>query len=111
MSKTLIPLYYAIVKHFMDGQEDCAAGVVDALKPDYGDYKMLTLKDVEEALATAKENGMRLRPVWHGLCGAFWRALGEKTGRMRSRGICGWRKLRCRCFFSFAACAWRARLK
>ena len=39
-------------------REDCAAGVVDALKPDYGDYKMLTLKDVEEALATAKENGI-----------------------------------------------------
>ena len=58
MRKTLIPLHYAIVKHFMDGQEDCAAGVVDALKPDYGDYKMLTLKDVEEALATAKENGI-----------------------------------------------------
>lgn len=53
-----IPLYYAIVKHFMSGQEDCAAGVVDALKPDYCGYKMLTLKDVEEALATAKENGI-----------------------------------------------------
>lgn len=58
MGNNLVPLYYAIVKHFMDGRQDCAAGVVDALASDYGNYKMLTMKDVEEALATAKENGI-----------------------------------------------------
>ena len=58
MGNSLIPLHYAIVKHFMDGCQDCASGVVSALKADYGSYKMLTLKDVEEALATAKENGV-----------------------------------------------------
>ena len=56
--KELIPLYYAIIKHFMDGTEACADDVVSALSPDYGDYKLLTHKDVEEALATAKENGL-----------------------------------------------------
>lgn len=58
MANNLVPLHYAIVKHFMDGRQDCAFGVVSSLEPDYGGYKMLTMKDVEEALATAKENGV-----------------------------------------------------
>ena len=58
MSNQLMPLYYAIIKHFLNGREDNAAGVIEALKPLYGGYKLLTLKDVEEALATAKENGL-----------------------------------------------------
>ena len=58
MSNELMPLYYAIVKHFMDGEEHSAADVIDALKPLYGGYKLLTKKDVEEALDTAKENGL-----------------------------------------------------
>ena len=58
MSDGLIPLYYAIVKHFMDDGEYCADDVIDALRPNYGSYKLLTKKDVEEALATAKENGL-----------------------------------------------------
>ena len=58
MSNDLIPLHYAIVKQFMDGGKYCAADVVDALSPAYGSYKLLTLKDVDEALATAKENGL-----------------------------------------------------
>ena len=57
-TKNLMPLYYAIVKHFMDGRPDTAEGVVATLKPLYGGYKLLTNKDVEEALATAKENGL-----------------------------------------------------
>lgn len=56
--KKLPPLYYAILLHFLDGETDCAQGVVEALSPDYGGYRLLTLKDVEEALATAKENGL-----------------------------------------------------
>ncbi|MDO5041895.1 MAG: hypothetical protein Q4D92_00075 [Slackia sp.] len=58
MGNALVPLHYAIIEHFVDGREDCAEGVVSALAPDYGDYKMLTRRDVEEALATAKENGI-----------------------------------------------------
>ena len=58
MGNGLVPLHYAIIEHFVGECEDCAAGVVEALAPDYGGYKMLTLRDVEEALATAKENGI-----------------------------------------------------
>ena len=58
MSNNLMPLYYAIVKHFMNGEPDSAQGVIEALEPQYGGYKLLTLKDVEEALDTAKENGL-----------------------------------------------------
>lgn len=53
-----MPLHYAIVKHFDGIAEDCAAGVIKALKPKYRNYKLFTRKDIEEALATAKENGL-----------------------------------------------------
>lgn len=56
--KKLPPLYYAIVLHFLDGKTDSAQDVVQALVSDYGHYKLLNIKDVEEALATAKENGL-----------------------------------------------------
>ena len=56
--KKLPPLYYAIILHFIDGKIDSAQGVVQALVSDYGRYKLLNIKDVEEALATAKENGL-----------------------------------------------------
>ena len=62
----LMPLYYAIIKHFEDGKEDSAQGVVSALEPTYHGYKLLNVKDVEEALATAKENGL-LDEVEYGL--------------------------------------------
>ena len=58
MANGLIPLYYAIMKEFTDGEEHDALGVIAALEPDYGGYKLLTRKDVEEALDTAKENGL-----------------------------------------------------
>ena len=58
MANDLMPLYYAIVKQFMDGKEYAADDIVKVLSPDYGDYKLLTHKDVEEALSTAKENGL-----------------------------------------------------
>ena len=34
MSNELMPLYYAIVKHFMDDREYSVQDVIDALKPD-----------------------------------------------------------------------------
>ena len=58
MSDNLMPLYYAIMKQFMDGKEYAAEDIVAALSPQYGGYKLLTVKDVAEALATAKENGL-----------------------------------------------------
>lgn len=58
IDKKLPPLYYAIILHFLDGKTDSAQGVVGSLMKDYGHYKLLNVKDVEEALATAKENGL-----------------------------------------------------
>lgn len=58
MADDLIPLYYAIMKLFTDGRERSSEDVTLALEPRYGSYKLLTSKDVEEALATAKENGL-----------------------------------------------------
>ena len=58
MSNASLPLYYAIIKHFENGTEDCAQGVATALEPEYSGYKLLTLNDIAEALATAKENGI-----------------------------------------------------
>lgn len=56
--KKLPPLYYAIVLHFLDGRTDDVRGVVEALRVDYDGYRLLNAEDVEEALATAKENGL-----------------------------------------------------
>ena len=58
MSSNLIPLYFAIMKHFESGKADRVEGVTDALRNDYGSYKLFTEKDIEESLATAKENGL-----------------------------------------------------
>ena len=58
MKNNLPPLYYAIIGQFKDDAEHCAADIATALESDYAGYKLLTNKDVEEALATAKENGI-----------------------------------------------------
>lgn len=58
MSNELLPLHYAIIKHFENGVAACTQDVVAALKPAYSGYKLLSLHDVEETLATAKENGI-----------------------------------------------------
>ena len=58
MNNELLPLHYAIIKHFENGAMACAQDVVAALKPAYAGYKLLSLHDVEETLATAKENGI-----------------------------------------------------
>ena len=46
-----MPLYFAIMKHFESGKADCVEGVMDALRSDYGTYKLFTEKDIEESLA------------------------------------------------------------
>lgn len=53
-----LPLYYAILRHFEGGAADNAGGVIRALRPVYGGYKLLTPAAVGEALATAKENDL-----------------------------------------------------
>ena len=58
MSNELLPLHYAIIKHFENGVTACAQDVVAALEPAYSNYKLLSIHDVEETLATAKENGI-----------------------------------------------------
>ncbi len=54
----LPPLNYAIIKLFLDGRARCAEDVLADLLPAYSEYKMLTLKGIDEALAIAKENGL-----------------------------------------------------
>lgn len=58
MSNKLMPLNYAIIKLLMDKEARCAQDVIAELEAEYGGYRMLTLKSVDEALATAKENGL-----------------------------------------------------
>ena len=53
-----LPLYYAIMKHFASGKPDCTEGVMHDLAASYSSYKLFTRKDIDEALATAKENGL-----------------------------------------------------
>ncbi len=58
MNKKIEPLSYAIMKLFRDGKARSVAGVVNELEPLYGGHRLLNEKDVDEALATAKENGL-----------------------------------------------------
>ena len=58
MARKAEPLSYAIVRLFADGRRRCAADVVSELEPTYGGHRLLTKKGVDEALATAKENGL-----------------------------------------------------
>lgn len=49
---------YAIIRLFTDEVPRCAVDVINELDPLYSGHKMLTEKGVDEALATAKENGL-----------------------------------------------------
>lgn len=52
------PLNYAILKHFTTVKEACADDVIDALKGQYGSFRMLNKKAVIEALMTGEANGL-----------------------------------------------------
>lgn len=52
------PLYYSMLLLFEDGKELCVNDVIDALKPEYGNFKMLKPSSVQEGLMTAKTNGL-----------------------------------------------------
>ncbi len=50
------PLNFAILKYFTTVKEACADDVIEALKPQYGNFKALKKKAVIEALMTAEAN-------------------------------------------------------
>jgi len=52
-----LPLNFAIIKHFTSVKEACAEDVMEALKKDYGSFKMFNRQDVYESLFTAEING------------------------------------------------------
>lgn len=52
------PLYYAIMKYMTTVSEADNASVINALKGEYGSFRMLRPDKVEEALMTAKANGL-----------------------------------------------------
>lgn len=58
MASKKTPLHYAILKLFTDNRTACAEDVVRELQDEYGNYKLLNADDVDETLATAKENGL-----------------------------------------------------
>lgn len=58
MAAGLPPLNYAIIKLFMDGKSRCAEDVAAELAPDYRGHRLLAVPAVDEALMTAKENGL-----------------------------------------------------
>ena len=52
-----LPLNFAIIKYFVSVDEGCADDVMDALKADYGNFRMFTRQDIYETLFTAEING------------------------------------------------------
>lgn len=52
------PLNFAILKYITTVDEACADDVIEALKPEYGNFRMLRKKSVIEALMTAEQNGL-----------------------------------------------------
>jgi len=51
------PLNFAILKYFTTVEEACAEDVINALKPEYGNFRHLKPKAVLEALFTGRANG------------------------------------------------------
>lgn len=51
-------LYYAIMKYMTTVDEASNQDVINALSNEYGSFKMLRSDAVEEALMTAKANGL-----------------------------------------------------
>lgn len=55
--KSLLPLNYAILKHFTYVSEACADDIMTALKPNYMSFKSFTQASIMDALMTAEKNG------------------------------------------------------
>ena len=58
MRNSLPPLHYAIIKCFDKNNALRSEDVMASLEQDYSDYKLFSRKDIDEVLATAKENGL-----------------------------------------------------
>ena len=56
--KDVEPLYYAIIRLFADRRERTPQNVLTELEPIYSERKLFTRRGIDEALATAKENGL-----------------------------------------------------
>lgn len=54
----MIPLNYAILKHYSTCKDACTDDVINALKKDYGNFRMLNPAAVQEALMTGEQNGL-----------------------------------------------------
>lgn len=52
------PLNYAILKHLTTVEKASAAQVYEALKGEYGNFRMCKEKSIFEALLTAEKNGL-----------------------------------------------------
>lgn len=52
------PLNFAILKYFTKVKEACVYDVIEALKPEYGNFKALKKNAVVSALMTAEANGL-----------------------------------------------------
>ena len=52
------PLNFAILKYYAQGLEASRADVQKALEADYGDFRALKDKAMDEALMTAASNGL-----------------------------------------------------
>ena len=55
------PLYYAMLKWMTTVNEACVADAIDALKGEYGSFKMCRPKPMQEALMTAEKKTVCLR--------------------------------------------------
>ena len=52
------PLYYAMLKYMTTVDEACVADAIEALKGEYGSFKMLRPGPMQEALMSAEKNGL-----------------------------------------------------
>lgn len=52
------PLNYAILKYMTTVDKATVSDVIEALKPEYGSFRMLNPKGVLEALMTGEQNGL-----------------------------------------------------
>ena len=54
----MTPLNYAIIKHFTTVDEASPLEVYEAIKGEYGNYRMCTPKAINVAVMTAEKNGL-----------------------------------------------------
>ena len=80
----MTPLNFAILKYFTTVKEACADDVIEALKPQYGNFKALKKKAVIEALMTAEANGLRFELKNDGELVVYYNAPAECAATINS---------------------------